>query len=386
MNKSWAIINIESSICNPENPEYICYIPIESTYYDSIKLINDINPCNEDNAISRIIINTKIEDIDEYIDTSNPEILESYLKNIKSTYITKYTCLILSGHGYTWFPDFLLNSSNKKYTSMSVTENLYYKDRPATSLKKTLHNIGGVDILVFNTCSCMAVENLYNLRNECSIIIGNMDYTGWKGLNEEEFYKGINNNDPMTLAKLIVDNFSPQLDGTINYAISAYKTIFGETLRTALCYLSYNLIKWINNDPIDNLTIIKDIRSSIAYPDFKTGEGGNGAIDNISVDLSKLCIEFNKNIDNIEVKNYTSLVLDILSSPIISYIKSSDSFEGLRCLSIYFPDTYTEYLKSNLLEYTISYKELYKNIPFNNDKRDPYQASWSDFLDRYYQI
>jgi superfamily II DNA or RNA helicase len=58
-------------------------------------------------------------------------------------------------------------------------------------------------------------------------------------------------------------------------------------------------------------------------------------------------------------------LLDLLFDDKTSYRRSTDAFEGLCCLSIYFP----------LNDYSLM-KE-YKNIPFNKDDCD---KSWYDFL------
>ena len=389
--KYWNFISFMSTICNKNNNEYIGKGNVSNKYVNIIKLFDTIDPCSVYNPRSGILENNKLQVSDIYIDTSNPEILEDYLNQININYKSVYNCLILSGHGYTWYPDTLLKTFNRNLgieTFMPITTNQYYAIRPKSSLVSSLINFNKINILIFDTCASMCIENLYSLRDCCNIIIGNMDHTGWKGLDEEKINNYLKNGDfylPWNLSKIIVDKFSPQLDGNLNYAISAYKTIIGESARSLICYLSNSLIIWINKDTYKNIKIIKVIRESFTYPDYNTGSGGNGAIDNLSIDLLKLCSEFITYIEDIEIKNICKLLVIILSKEQNSYKKTSDAFEDLSCLSIYFPLKYNDYIEKTLTDYKVSYGKVYSNIPFNKDSMNLKQKSWSTFLDVYYK-
>ena len=357
--KDWNYINVISSIKNKNTDnlyenEYIGY-KTNNKNTNVIKLINDIKPYS---GISTFLINNEFYKTDEALDTTNPLIVEKYIKYAMNNYPSKYTCLLLSGHNYTWLSKELLKYKDK-YMYLISPNNF--------SLRNCLKNIGGVDILVFNTCCGMAVETLYNIRSCCSIIVGNMDYTGWEGVDEKAVINHLKNSDlnPIELSKIIVDNFSPQLDGEINYAISAYSTINAELIRNTVCVLASNLLNWLKNDTHKNKEIICDLRHSITNPNFKTGIGGNGGIDKLSVDLSKLCMEFIIKIPDEEVKDVSRKLLDLLFDDKTSYRKSTDAFEGLCCLSIYFPVNDYSLLKD------------YKDIPFNKDIAG---KTWYDFL------
>jgi hypothetical protein len=388
--KYWNFVSFMSTICNKNNNEYIGEGNTSNKYVNIIKIVDNIDPCSVYNPRSGILSNNKLQVSNVYIDTSNPEILEYYLNQIRTNYKAVYNCLILSGHGYTWYPDALLKTFNRNLginTFMPVTTNQYYTIRSKSSLASSLNNLGKVDILLFDTCAGMCVENLYSLRQSCDIFIGNMDHTGWKGTDEKKISDYLKNGDfytPWNLSKIIVDNFSPQLDGNLNYAISAYKTIIGESVRSLICYLSNSLINWINEDTYKNIKIIKVIRESFTYPDYNTGSGGNGAIDNLSIDLLKMCSELSKYVDSIEIKNICKLLLIVLTNEQNVYKKTSDAFKDLSCLSIYFPLEYNEYMEKTLTDYKVSYGKVYSNIPFNKDSMNLKQKSWSTFLDVYY--
>jgi len=362
--EDWNYINVISTIKNKNindlyNNEYIG-VKKNNKNVNIIKLINDINPYN---GISTLLINNKFYKTDEYLDTTNPAIVEKYIKYATYNNPSRYTCLLLSGHNYTWLSKELLKYKDKYMHLISPNK---------FSLQNCLKNIGGVDILVFNTCCGMAVETLYNIRDCCNILVGNMDYTGWEGVDENVVINYLKNSDanPIELSEVIVNNFSPQLDGEINYAISAYATANATSIRNAVCDLASSLINWLKsdthkNDVHNNKAMICDIRRSITNPNFKTGIGGNGGIDKLSVDLSKLCMEFITKIPDSDIEDNCKKLLDLLFDDKNSYRRSTDAFEGLCCLSIYFP----------LNDYSLM-KE-YKNIPFNKDDCD---NSWYDFL------
>ena len=368
--KNWNYINVMSSIKHNKhikhnkvkdlyNNEYIGY-KHDNNNVNVIKLINDIQPYN---GVSTFLVNNQFYKTDEFFDTTNPVIVEKYIKHVKSIHPSKYTCLVLSGHNYTWISKELLKYQNK-YMHLISPNNF--------SLRNCINNIGGVDILVFNTCCGMSVENLYDLRDCCSFLVGNMDYTGWKGIDEKAIINYLKTNthtNPKELSKAIINHFATQLDGDLNYAISAYSKITVQIIRSVICELSYNLIKWINKDIHKNKQIIKSIRHSITYPNYKTGFGGNGGIDKLSVDLSKLCMELQIHVTDYDVSLSCNQLLNLLFDDKTSYRKSSDAFKGLCCLSIYFP----------IGDYSLI--EEYRDIPFNKDnKNNNDQYTWYDFL------
>ena len=369
MKKQWTYINNVSTICNKNNKikyslcnnEYVGYGNNSNENVNTIKLIDNVNPCDEKNTISGVLFDNKLTLSNSYIDTSDTATLEKHIKYIKKVYPSNYVCLALAGHGYTWYPRELLKNKNS------------YMD--ISNLTNVLSNVGGVDILVFDTCCGMSIECLYEFRKVCNILVGNMAYTGWKGLDENAVNNFLTSNPgilPYQLAQTMVNNFYPQLDGNLNYCISAYYTSIADIIRTSVCDISNKLIQWMVKNIQLHTSIIKNIRKTITYPDFKTGSGGNGAIDDISVDLLKLCIELNKSIEDYSIQSSTLSLINLLLMNKLSYKKTSDAFNNLSCISIYFP------IKTFL-------KEDYGRISFNKDKLNINQNSWYTFLNLYFE-
>ena len=327
-------------------------------------------------------------------DSSDPALLREFLDFSTIVFPSTYRCVILWGHSYAWSPDTLLedrHGSKDGIARFMPIENCpLYPERSNKSLCSALAGAGGVDVLGFDSCMGMSVENLYILRRVTKIIVGNCDYTGWDGMNQLAIGNVLRKDagdalSPWELAKVIVDNYGPQLDGTLNFAISAFKTDIAVHLRNAVCEAAYALIQFINKNPSANSASLIKARQTITWADYNTGQGGNGGVDELFADATRLFLVILLAApDDAPVQLTCQKVIELLmdADGTYSYRHASDSFAGLAAVNFYFPASVEDYVTTTSdLPNSATYASLYACLSFNTDKMPSEEsASWSDFL------
>jgi hypothetical protein len=332
------------------------------------------------------------------IDTSDPRVVNKFIKFCTDCFPAQHRCLIISGHGYGWSPDALLEVSgdsetNKMASFMPIEEcDLYFEQAGKGSLRSVLQARGGVDVLGFDSCMGMSLENLYILRSSAKILVGNCDFTGWNGMDHQSIGNALRRglaHTPWQLACTIVDNFAPQLDDDRNFAVAAYKTEVGSALRSAMCKVAFALLSFIARDPQRHANALLAARQSVRWACYDTGEGGNGGVDRLFADATRLLKALTEasrlsssSSDRWGVHRSCRRVARLLRCTETSYRHASGSFAGLACINIYFPMTHEAYAERSDLPSQATYESLYAQLTFNTDAmttRDA--ASWSHFLD-----
>lgn len=328
------------------------------------------------------------------IDTSSPRVLQAFLSRAKTiTAKAAKTMFVAWGHSYSWAPDACLENEDDNglvgYCPIDVDP--YYTGRATTSLSTALTAVGGVDVFVFNSCMGQGVENMYTLRNCVKVLVGNADYTGWSGLNCAAIVDVLSHGgaslDERAAAAACVKNYAPQLDGTLNFAISAYPIAqCGAPIRAAVCELAGALVRALDIPSLRGQIV--QARMSISWADYDTGVGGNGGIDALFLDAARFALqllEFVVDDQNTGVRATAHALYDILMKSDIAR-HATGSFAGLAAANIFLPDSVSSWTtsKSGTPDGTL-YKDIYRTQRFNSDAMpSPTAASWYAFLDKLY--
>ncbi len=361
-------------------------------------------------------------------DSSDPHLLETFLRLANLNFPATYRCLILWGHSYAWCPDALLEDRSGSLTGtarfMPIERDPFYTGRDNVSLQAALIAVGGVDVLGFDSGMGMSLENIYLLRHGARYVVGNCDYTGWRGMDHRaigNFLRaGMSGAEvsPWALCKTIVDNFAPQLDGTRNFAVAAYATSAAVAYRAALCQLSFCLVGFLRLNPVPHARLILAVRRRILWPSYTTGDGGNGGVDTLFADATRIFLELQKHVPSPAIQDAcTSLIALLLGhanpkqaccgdgkftshdtckegggdkereSSEMSYRHASDAFAGLACINLFFPQSVADYNVESSTPDATPYAQVYAALSFNTDSM-PSTSSlpWSDFLNELFLI
>ena len=107
----------------------------------------------------------------EELDMGDPTTFKLFIEYTKKLYPAKNYCITLWGHGYTFVPGYTMHgpTSNSKLT--------------ITHIRNILIDAGGINILSFDTCVGVSIENVCEFSGCAEVLIGNSTYTGMRGIN-----------------------------------------------------------------------------------------------------------------------------------------------------------------------------------------------------------
>jgi hypothetical protein len=257
-----------------------------------------------------------------------------YLKFVKKNFFTKYYVLNLWGHGYGWENTLPFYNQNKN----TIKNIELYELKYALSQNK-------FDILVYETCCGMNLENIYELKNRVKYICGNCDYTGYEGINHKKMIKC--RDTPQNFCRAIVDNMDKEL------CPSFIKT-------NKLIYIKKQ-INIISNFLLKNHNFLLEIKNNLA----------KNIVDNVYVDLGYI---LNYIIQNSKYRNLIcqcKILYKYLRKNIYSVPKKKFKINKCCGISIYFPRQKTEYLLM---------REKYMMLDFNKNNK------WIKILDFIHKI